>query len=510
MAPVRTHYDNLMVSRSAPHEVIRAAYKTLTQKYHPDRNPDNPDSGRIMALINTSYEVLSNPEKRRQHDAWIKVQEQGASRSAETQEPQAPQPEKSSAEGFLPPRAGAFSYEDLPASAKDKLQKRLSNENKEQLLIKNGGVIGNYLWLVALFGWFVYLFFDAGKYKWDQDSVLWMSGFTVAVALILSINLSIIMRWHLSPLRSSLIVSPLYIIKTEFNTVWYWPIWTLTNISATHNYRNGVYNGTAVSMSFNESKSTFSIKPEAMYNTLTSRISTYDKAFRNAVANGNVDYFTIHDDFADCHSLPVRKVRKRFFGIATGCYAGTFIVSSLIFLIAALYNGQMQSKPEPAVRASERSVPYVREPKAQPIVATKPGYDRPKTAPNGVPWPTVSGYVPKYKQLNKGGYSKVTIDNTKNDADVFVKLIDLNGPEAFPVRVFFISKFGKFTLSDIKAGVYDIRYLDLDTGQIARSEQFQVEEIKTYNGVEYSTMTMTLYKVRNGNMHTYSIPESEF
>jgi hypothetical protein len=71
MAPFRTHYDNLKVSRDAPPEVIRAAYKALSQKYHPDRNPGNAEAARIMAIINASYEVLSDPVKRREHDQWI-------------------------------------------------------------------------------------------------------------------------------------------------------------------------------------------------------------------------------------------------------------------------------------------------------------------------------------------------------------------------------------------------------------------------------------------------------
>ena len=58
---IYTHYDNLKVARNAPPEVIRAAYKALAQKYHPDRNSNNPDSERIMVIINTSYEVLSDP-----------------------------------------------------------------------------------------------------------------------------------------------------------------------------------------------------------------------------------------------------------------------------------------------------------------------------------------------------------------------------------------------------------------------------------------------------------------
>jgi curved DNA-binding protein CbpA len=69
---VRTHYDNLKVARDAPPEVIRAAYKSLSQKYHPDRNPGDPKAPRTMAIINAAYRVLSNPDLRRKHDEWIR------------------------------------------------------------------------------------------------------------------------------------------------------------------------------------------------------------------------------------------------------------------------------------------------------------------------------------------------------------------------------------------------------------------------------------------------------
>jgi DnaJ-class molecular chaperone len=71
MAQLHTHYDNLKVARNAPPEIIRAAYKTLSQKYHPDRNPDSPDAIRVIQIINSAYEVLSDPVKRREHDEWI-------------------------------------------------------------------------------------------------------------------------------------------------------------------------------------------------------------------------------------------------------------------------------------------------------------------------------------------------------------------------------------------------------------------------------------------------------
>jgi hypothetical protein len=79
---IRSHYDNLKVSRDAPAEVIRAAYKTLTQKYHPDRNPDDESALRVMQLLNEAYEVLSDPKRREQHDRWIAAEEDRAARSS--------------------------------------------------------------------------------------------------------------------------------------------------------------------------------------------------------------------------------------------------------------------------------------------------------------------------------------------------------------------------------------------------------------------------------------------
>ena len=71
---ITTHYDNLKVARTAPPAVIKAAYRALAQQYHPDVNKD-PDSARVMQLINRAYEVLSDPNLRAEHDAWIREQE---------------------------------------------------------------------------------------------------------------------------------------------------------------------------------------------------------------------------------------------------------------------------------------------------------------------------------------------------------------------------------------------------------------------------------------------------
>jgi curved DNA-binding protein CbpA len=93
MPRVHTHYDNLKVTRNAPPEVIRAAYKTLCQKFHPDRNPDNENAKRTFLLIRTAYETLSDPEKRKLHDAWIASVESAESLENAVVQP-TPKPEK--------------------------------------------------------------------------------------------------------------------------------------------------------------------------------------------------------------------------------------------------------------------------------------------------------------------------------------------------------------------------------------------------------------------------------
>lgn len=72
---LRTHYDNLKVARDAPPEVIKGAYRALSQRYHPDRNPGSERAARIMAIVNVSYAVLSDPVTRKAHDEWIALQE---------------------------------------------------------------------------------------------------------------------------------------------------------------------------------------------------------------------------------------------------------------------------------------------------------------------------------------------------------------------------------------------------------------------------------------------------
>ncbi len=68
--PAPFYYDVLQVSHGASPEVIRAAYRALMEKHHPDKNPESRRhiAEEIARLLNEAYEVLSNPVKRREYD----------------------------------------------------------------------------------------------------------------------------------------------------------------------------------------------------------------------------------------------------------------------------------------------------------------------------------------------------------------------------------------------------------------------------------------------------------
>ena len=131
-------------------------------------------------------------------------------------------------------------------------------------------------------------------------------------------------------------------------------------------------------------------------------------------------------------------------------------------------------------------------------------------APNGEPYPASAGYVAGYPRLNNNGASILTVDNSRNTEAVFGKLYYLDGSEREAVRHFYIPGGGGLNLRDISPGNYDIRYKELENGSISKSETILMEEYEDYDSVRFSEITMTLYKVSNGNMQTYSIPESEF
>ena len=355
---MHTHYDNLKVSRDAPTEVIRAAYKSLSQKYHPDRHADSEEANRIMRLLNAAYEVLRDPERRAEHDQWIVAEEKReaertqrqaqAQRTAAAQR-QAAQRQQAARQASARPAQPARAAEPEPTDTPPFRSRKARPERQER------------------------------------------------------------------PRRPA---------------------------------RERAADGPAV--------------PLPKYGSIAL--------------------------YAAIGAIIV---------IMLGDWSGTGEASA----------GSNDSRPAPAsaAQALARSV----SPGVQ-LASRERAYSRPSMTPRGMPWPDHSGYLPGYPVLNGNGLSTLTVDNSGSASDVLLKLVAVDGNAPLPVRTSFVRSGSSFTMENISPGAYDLRYQSLDSGEIFRSERFDLSEIREAAGTSANRNVFKLYAVPGGTSRSVTISEREF
>src|SRR5215208_2838612 len=66
----RDPYEVLGVSKSASADEIQKAYRKLSKKHHPDRNPGDKQADATYKEVQTAYEILSDPAKKENYDRF--------------------------------------------------------------------------------------------------------------------------------------------------------------------------------------------------------------------------------------------------------------------------------------------------------------------------------------------------------------------------------------------------------------------------------------------------------
>src|ERR687896_686397 len=64
----KDYYATLGIAKTASDKEIKAAYRKLARKFHPDVNPGDKSAEARFKEINEANEVLGDPEKRKKYD----------------------------------------------------------------------------------------------------------------------------------------------------------------------------------------------------------------------------------------------------------------------------------------------------------------------------------------------------------------------------------------------------------------------------------------------------------
>jgi len=176
------------------------------------------------------------------------------------------------------------------------------------------------------------------------------------------------------------------------------------------------------------------------------------------------------------------------------------IIASLLLCVAGLsVGGWMLTEPyleasaEPPVRIVDARKPHGADarsdrPEAQPesghadLRSVHGGHVRPLEAPNGTPWPSLSGEVAGYARRFDDGAAWLTLDNRIGPSDVFVKVYRVTEDGLEPSRHVFVRSREQFALAGMRAGEYEVRYLSLDTGQTLRSIRLKLAAVPAGSG----------------------------
>jgi hypothetical protein len=224
---------------------------------------------------------------------------------------------------------------------------------------------------------------------------------TLLAGALQSWNIAYLLAWWRSDIKPKIIITPLYVIKTDLDEVKYWPIWAMSALRATHHYENQVYKHTSVVMEFGKDRESFKLNSTREYYNMSEFIRRFSDKANSAKQTGDWNYFRTEDDFFEVQSDLRENKPKEPSATAWRVTAITSAVYILAFIGAYAYNYQKSLKAISASAPQAYAPPAARVPEPTP---SPQAYAPPKPAPEPKPQAT----VPPPYQVQEPSYNSQT------------------------------------------------------------------------------------------------------
>lgn len=544
-SPRKGYYTILGVTPDATPEEIRSAYRLRARIVHPDRfdpvkqKADWENASEMLRELNEAFEVLSDPVRRADYDR---------ASGGRTGSPRTPPPPggsgatheaRQSANTARP--AGAYVgagrihfsqlSPDLQALLRELEASGARSQFRKVFIRRPSTGVGLLLplsWMAVVVSSWV------GWTPALSALAVWGGGLAAA---LLSVPLwDHDLRGFRCQLRPAVYVTPLYMIRTAFDFVSFWPLYSLQGMPV----GDELYGRLLVTLNFADTS-------VHMWLTL-GQVFALQLAIRqnlalasDASASGDRAYFAKHDWFAgvDRSTQPPSHsptpLHKRAAVWVSSCVVTLGALGVLVSYqgpVTSAVTARLNPDSARAVReapsdtqdgapseennaspdaAADDAVPSVggEEADAEPAEAVRP----PVSLPNG------TRIVPSQGPKGRG---ELTIDNgTDRDAAVRMCILDEYGNREH-YRFVYIKAHDSVNLIHIAPRTYDLIFCtgrDWDGTQMCFNEDcsyskfdepMAFEEEYTEEGVRYNTGQITLHPVPGGQAETSEISEEEF
>lgn len=522
MSTKKDFYSILGVARDASQDVILEAYHSRARVIHPDRfdakrQPNDwKKANEMLSELNEAFETLSDVESRRRYDAGTKSSDEPA--AGDRKKTNRPKDRSKPSERIVPLQTGTAGYQALPRDLQAELLRRQTSTLADQFKLKTSSTLSNYIYAVLLLAWFAFLVHQAQGQHWGE-AVYFYGGVSMVAGPLLAGNLLSLARAFRTTLHSYFYITRLYFVNTEHDIVTFHPICKLSNVSVTHNYRNGTYQSTLLALEFGTNTVSLTVPSREKTQEFLSKLKAFDSRAREEIDRGNHHYFEQNDLFCrvDVSRPPAdTNFRKGTRGVSY--FAGT-IAALIVFAFAYNHNDQhaikkwlQQAESRPAVASSVVPDRFT-SPQYRPRVsASKPMFVPPAALPvPELPLPA-NGKTNVFDFRNEVAPFEI---RTSAGSNYLVKLVDVStGRESRNVFV----RGGMVVEINVPLGTYEVRYASGEKWYGDRHHfgpQTSYSKADKYfdfrdEGNHVSGYSITLYQVPNGNLHTKSISPEDF